>query len=96
MLLQTINQKRFILAIVIISFLTALSYLSALGNGKGVLPILFYIFRFPTHTLLWDFFSQSSIIYRVGLVINVLFWSLVIERILSILLSKQKIDSTTV
>ena len=61
--------------------LTILGYLSALGSGEGLLPYLFYILRFPTHSLLWDFFSQSSTLYRTGLVINIFFWSLILERI---------------
>jgi hypothetical protein len=80
LLFREISSKRFLLAIILVIMLTGLSYLSALGSGKGVLPYLFYIFRFPTHSLFWDFFSQSSTLYRAGLVINIFFWSVILER----------------
>ena len=76
-----ISAKRFLLALIIIIILTGISYLSLLGGGKGFLPYLFFVLRFPTHTLLWKVISQSSTLYKLGLVANIFFWSLVVERI---------------
>ena len=80
LLFKEISAKRFLLAIILVIMLTGLGYLSALGSGKGLLSYLFYIFRFPTHSILSDFFGQSSTLYRTGLVINIFFWSLIFER----------------
>jgi len=83
LLFQRVNAKRFLLALIIVIILTGLSYLSLLGGGKGFLPYLFLILRFPTHTLLWKAISSSSALYRIGLVVNIFFWSFVLERILA-------------
>ena len=80
-LFREISAKRYLMANVIVIVLTSLSYLSALVGGKGFLPWLFYMFRFPTHTLFWDSFNPSSGMYRTGLVINIFFWSIILERI---------------
>jgi hypothetical protein len=80
LLFKEISAKRFLLAIILVTMLTGLGYLSALGSGKSLLPYLFYMFRFPTHSLLWEFFSQSSTLYKTGLVINIFLWSLILER----------------
>lgn len=55
---------------------------STLGNGiiGAAFAKLFYILRFPTHTLLWDLFSSSAMSYFLGLLINTIFWGLVFER----------------
>ena len=86
-LLRKVSLKRFILSLFIVSCLTGLSYLSALGSGKGALVYLFYIFRFPTHTLLEEYFQKSSSLYRKGLFINVIFWSIILERLLTIIVA---------
>jgi len=85
LLLKEISAKRFLLAIVLAIMMTGFSYLAALANDQGALVWLFYTFRFPTHTLFWDFFKQSSTLYRTGLVINIFFWALVFERIIMFL-----------
>ena len=82
LLFKEISLKRFLLAVVIVIILTGLSYLSVMGNESGIISWLFYMLRFPTHSLFWDFFSQSSTLYRLGLVINIFFWSIILERVL--------------
>jgi hypothetical protein len=84
LLFQKISAKRFLLALIVVIILTGLSYLSLLGGGRGILPYLFLVLRFPTHTLLWEAISQSSTLYRIGLVVNIFFWSLVLERLLTV------------
>ncbi len=55
-------------------------------GGDGIivrtLEKLFYIFRFPTHTLFFQFMNGSM--FFVGLFLNCLFYGLVVERIFSI------------
>ena len=82
LLFEKIKSKRLLLAILFAITLTSLSYLSALGSGRGILSSMFLVFRFPTHTLFWDVFSETSFMYRLGLVINIVFWSIIFERVL--------------
>ncbi len=42
---------------------------------------LFYFFRFPTHTLFWFVFSLHPVLWLSGLVINCMFYGLIVERI---------------
>ena len=56
------------------------------GTGGGgiivmALEKLFYLFRFPTHTLFFEFMNGPM--FFVGLFINCLFYGLVVERIIS-------------
>ena len=53
------------------------------GDGIVVktLEKLFYIFRFPTHTLFFQFMNGTM--FFVGLFINCIFYGLVVERIFS-------------
>ena len=54
-------------------------------GGDGIivktLEKLFYIFRFPTHTLFFQFMNGSM--FLVGLFLNCLFYGLVVERLFS-------------
>jgi hypothetical protein len=57
------------------------------GTGGSVfitisLAKLFYIFRFPTHTLFWSFITDEggSFLFFGGLYINSCFYGLIIER----------------
>jgi hypothetical protein len=73
----------------IVSILTFLSLVSMGAidegtQGDGILGSimfafskLFYLFRFPTHTFLFDYMDGSKFIW--GLLINCLFWTIVIH-----------------
>jgi hypothetical protein len=63
-----------------------------LGNGvfPNLIADLFNVFRFPTHSLLWDVFSSSTLLYFLGLILNALFYGLIVERILLVLSSWRK------
>jgi len=63
-----------------------------LGNGvfPNLMAVLFNVFRFPTHSLLWDIFSSSAPLYFSGLLLNALFYGLIIERILLVAKSKRQ------
>lgn len=60
-------------------------------GGDGILvkglEKLFYLFRFPTHTLFFEFMNGPM--FFVGLFINCLFYGLVIERIISVYKKKK-------
>jgi len=76
--------------ILIISFLTFISLVSFAAidegtQGEGILGLiaivvskLFYIFRFPTHTLFFESFSSGHIFF-VGLAINIIFWTTIVH-----------------
>lgn len=54
-------------------------------GGDGIIVVtlekLFYFFRFPTHTLFFNYMNGGM--FFVGLFINCLFFGLVIERVIS-------------
>ena len=87
--MKKFNTRAFFISFVLTGCLLILSFFAAwakdegtLGNGfiSSVLAKLFYTLRFPTHTLLWDFFSSNATIYFLGLLINIIFWGFVFER----------------
>ncbi len=94
LLLQFTNMKDFsktiFISVTLLLFcLTFISYYGALAEEDGTLnnnstliwlARLFNILRFPTHSLLWNLFSQNGTIYIVGLIINCLFYAFIIER----------------
>jgi len=70
----------------IITFVAAAAIDEGTG-GTGIITQacgkLFYIFRFPTHTLFFKFMSPSM--FFIGLFINCLFYGLIIERLMSVI-----------
>ena len=42
---------------------------------------LFYVLRFPSHVLLWSVFSDSAILFFIGLGLNCMFYGFIIERV---------------
>ena len=85
-LFTKIDGRRFLLALIIVIILTGLSFLAALGSGKGLFSWLFIVFQFPTHSLFWKYFSQSTMMYRLGLITNIFFWTFIFERIFLIVI----------
>jgi hypothetical protein len=82
---KKIKGQRFLLAFVTVIMLTGFSYLvcmSAAESTRGC--YMFEVFRFPTHTLIWSVFNKSSTLYRLGLVINIFFWTFILERLIMI------------
>jgi len=82
----------FLIATIIFVVLTFIMLIAAGAvdegtEGKGIrgmlmliLSKLFYIFRFPTHTFLFDFMKGSR--FFIGLFINCLFYGLLTERLI--------------
>ena len=90
------NFKTFLLTTIVCGILTFVTLIAAAARdegtgGNGLLTItlekLFYIFRFPTHTLFFQFMNGSM--FFIGLIINCLFYGLVTERISSFYKSKE-------
>jgi hypothetical protein len=76
------------------SFLGAWSYDDGFRNRRVTMDYhLFLIMRFPTHTLLLDFINPDSafipILFFAGLLLNVIFYSLLSERIFYLLTKKK-------
>ena len=87
---KTLNIKLIFLFSAIIILLIIPSFLAAFANDEGTLgnnPFwlffadLFYVLRFPTHTLFWTIIVQGGpITYYGGLILNSIFYGLLIER----------------
>jgi hypothetical protein len=62
------------------------------GNGlfSQFLIACFSVLRFPTHTLLWNIFSSSVILWVGGIAINILFYSFLLERTISVFRKKRE------
>lgn len=82
--------KTFFIATTICGVLTFVTLIAAAARDEGTggdgiivktLEKLFYIFRFPTHTLFFRFMNGS--VFFVGLFINCLIYGLAFERIVS-------------
>jgi hypothetical protein len=88
--LKNFNAARFFILLIVIGGLTVFSFLTAFGKDEGTLgdnfflnfmANAFYVFRFPTHVLFWKYMNGG--IFFLGLFINVIFYSLLIEFIIS-------------
>ncbi|MFY7838938.1 MAG: hypothetical protein ACOVP7_01630 [Lacibacter sp.] len=93
--MRKINTSTIIVLTLFFLFLTVLSFFAAWAEDEGTLgnsliwligAKLFYILRFPAHTLLWDVFSNGGLfVFMLGLLINCLFYALFFERVIFIL-----------
>jgi hypothetical protein len=100
--MKKINWSICMLATLAWTILLIPSFLAAFGEDEGTLPKdsfwtifaqLFYVMRFPTHTLFWDFIINSSATsYFAGLFINCLFYGLLTERFYSFIKNKNNTD----
>ena len=94
MKMKNFNITIFLISTIIVGLLLIPSFLAAFGVDEGTLrpddtfwnffARLFYVFRFPTHTLLWPIITKGgALTFFGGLFFNCLFYGLVIERIVS-------------
>ena len=78
------------------------SFFAALAQDEGTLRPdhtflnffvrVFYIIRFPTHTLFWPIITAGGLVtFFGGLLINCMFYGLVVERIASLFKKKSKL-----
>lgn len=98
--MKNFNMTVFIMTTIIVGLLLIPSFLAAFGEDEGTLrpddtfwnffARLFYVIRFPTHTLLWPIITAGGpLTFFGGLFINCMFYGLVVERI-SLLFRKKK------
>jgi hypothetical protein len=97
--MRNIKLKVLIPAFLVIGLLTILTLFSAWANEEGTLgnnileflgAKLFNIFRFPTHVMFWNA-CDSSILFFLGLMINSLFYALIIERLIYLIIKVKKL-----
>jgi hypothetical protein len=86
----------FVTALIVISILTTVSFFAAWGRDEGTLEAndgliwnlladSFNFFRLPTHGLFWEsIVKNASSLFIPTLVVNVLFWTIVAERLITI------------
>jgi hypothetical protein len=86
----------FILSLMVVTFLTAISFLAAWARDEGQIDPnsefiknfvadTYYIFVFPTFYLFWEAISNnSSELYLPALSINVIFWTIITERLVTL------------
>ena len=88
--MRKFNSKAFIIVSGLSGLLLIPSFLAAWAEDEGTLggnvaevifSKLFYILRFPTHTIMWTVFSNNAVLFFLGLVINCMFYGLVLERL---------------
>ena len=94
------SKHTFFIATVTVGLLLIPCFLAAWGDDEGtlgtnifwlILSKLFYVLRFPTHTLFWKLFSFNAGLFVLGLILNCMFYGLIIERsILTFKLKKTK------
>jgi hypothetical protein len=90
MKISKFNFKTFLITTIICCVLTFVTFIAAAARDEGTggdgivvkaLEKLFYVFRFPTHTLFFQFMNGS--IFFVGLFLNCLFYGLIVESLFS-------------
>ena len=91
--MKNFNKQTFIISTVLTGFLLVPCFYAAWGDdeetlGSNIILLtlskLFYIFRFPTHTIFWKFFSFNTGLFIVGLILNCMIYGLLLERTISI------------
>lgn len=91
--MKNFSKPTFIIATVVFGLLLVPSFLAAWAEDEGTLGTsiiwttfakLFYILRFPTHTLFWTLITKfGATIFFLGLGLNCLFYGLITERIIA-------------
>jgi hypothetical protein len=100
--MRKFNTILFLASTLTIMFLTFISFMAAWGEDEGnklnlfwlFFVKLFYILRFPTHVLFWEFLTRhGGSFFILGLIINCFFYGLVVERLFSLRKNKSKFTS---
>ena len=85
----------FVIALIVISILTTLSFFAAWGRDEGTLEAndgviwnlladSFNFFRLPAHRLFWESIAEGAgSLLILTLVFNVIFWTIVAERLIT-------------
>jgi hypothetical protein len=91
--MRKFSWKIFVVSTVLITALLIFSFGVAWGDDDGTLTKksylqifvkIFYILRFPTHTLFWNYIitHESAFLFCGTLFINCLLYALIIERLI--------------
>lgn len=96
--MKNFSKSTFAISTIIFGLLLIPSFLAAFGEDEGTLQAgsfwiifarLFYVLRFPTHTLLWALISKGGATFFLGgLLLNCLFYGLLTERLFSLFKTK--------
>ncbi len=88
--MKKFSKQTFIISTVLFGLLLIPCFLAAWGEDEGTLGTnifllafakLFYILRFPTHTLFWTLITKGgAFMFFAGLFINCIFYGLLTER----------------
>ncbi|MBF9252624.1 hypothetical protein I2I11_04915 [Pontibacter sp. 172403-2] len=96
---KNFNPLAFITIGSIITLLMFASFIAAFAedentSGGGLLSTIlaatFQIWRFPLHTLLWEFITKNMALYFPSLLLNILFYSFAIERLIAFIAKSRK------
>ncbi|MCX6182613.1 MAG: hypothetical protein NT150_11875 [Bacteroidetes bacterium] len=96
--MKNFNKNIFIVSTGLIALLLIPSFLAAWAEDEGTLgddsfwiyfANIFYVLRFPFHTLLWFIFSYSAILFLIGLGLNCMFYGFIIERLFAFFRKKK-------
>jgi hypothetical protein len=88
------NKKLLIVLVILLFGLLYFSFIAAFLEDEGTLPPddwiwivgakLFYILRFPTHTLFFEVFVSHYLLFIGGLFLNVIGWAFLCERVITL------------
>ncbi|MET0637456.1 MAG: hypothetical protein ABWZ25_15600 [Chitinophagaceae bacterium] len=99
--MKNFNRKVFVTASMIVGLLVVVSLFGTLEFRSGeshsnflivFLSGLFEVLRFPTHTLFPKLAETSSVVFCAGLLINSLFYGLILERLFAVIKSRKNED----
>lgn len=90
--MKNINKGTLVLSIWLFALLLIPSLLAAFGEDEmgpssslfgRFFAKLFYVLRFPTHTLCWSMITKYSVLYFPGLALNCIFYGFITERVIA-------------
>ena len=87
----------FIISMLIISFMTFLSFITAFAHDEGTINetigiigyYSFYVFRFPSHNIIWLKPELIGKLFMPGLFINIIFYSTALTIIINRIIKKK-------
>ena len=92
--MRNFSKSKFVILTIVFGLLLIPSFLAAYGEDEGtfssdsfwiIFAKLFYILRFPSHTLFWTLICKGGVpVYFLGLFFNCAFYGLITERIVTL------------
>ena len=101
-LMKNFDPHVFITSFSIITFFSVFSFIAAAAEDEGnsdtgwissFLVWSFDIVRFPFHTLFWGIITEHMALYFPAILLNIAFYSLLIERIINALQKIKKVKT---